>query len=64
MVENYDGAFPTEKVKEGSAEVIVPKLDAFVSNSSEYAPSKAPVFYNPVKSRYCCFGSKELSKNG
>ncbi len=48
MVENYDGAFPTEKVKEGSAEVIVPKLDAFVSNSSEYAPSKAPVFYNPV----------------
>jgi len=48
LVENYDSVFPTEKVKEGSAEVIVPKLDAFVSNSSEYAPSKAPVFYNPV----------------
>jgi len=33
LVENYDSVFPTEKVKEGSAEVIVPKLDAFVSNS-------------------------------
>ena len=48
MDENYRNLFPTEKVKEGSTEVFVPKLDAFVLNSSEYAPSKAPVFYNPV----------------
>ena len=26
----------------------MPKLKAFVKDSSEYAPSKAPVFYNPV----------------
>ncbi|RJS68315.1 tRNA (guanine(10)-N(2))-dimethyltransferase, partial [Candidatus Bathyarchaeota archaeon] len=27
---------------------MVPKLKAFVKSPSEYAPSKAPVFYNPV----------------
>jgi tRNA (guanine26-N2/guanine27-N2)-dimethyltransferase len=40
--------FPTEIVKEGKVKVLVPKLKAFVKLPSEYAPSKAPVFYNPV----------------
>ncbi len=40
--------FPSETVKEGKVKVVVPKLDAFVSQPSDYAPSKAPVFYNPV----------------
>jgi tRNA (guanine26-N2/guanine27-N2)-dimethyltransferase len=40
--------FPTETVKEGKVEILVPKLKAFVKTPSEYAPSKAPVFYNPV----------------
>ncbi len=37
-----------EKVREGKVTVIVPKLEAYVTEPSEYAPSKAPVFYNPV----------------
>ncbi len=41
-------SFPTEAVTEGTVEVLVPKLRAFVKNPSDYAPSKAPVFYNPV----------------
>ncbi|MEM0057943.1 MAG: tRNA (guanine(10)-N(2))-dimethyltransferase [Candidatus Bathyarchaeia archaeon] len=40
--------FPTEVVREGKAQVLVPKLSAFVEKPGEYAPSKAPVFYNPV----------------
>ncbi|MFW6117690.1 MAG: tRNA (guanine(10)-N(2))-dimethyltransferase [Thermoproteota archaeon] len=40
--------FPTEIVQEGEVQVIVPQLSAFVKSPSEYAPSKAPVFYNPV----------------
>jgi tRNA (guanine26-N2/guanine27-N2)-dimethyltransferase len=40
--------FPTEIVCEGEVRVLVPKLEAFVKLPSEYAPSKAPVFYNPV----------------
>jgi len=40
--------FPTEIVHEGKIKVLVPKLKAFVKSPSEYAPSKAPVFYNPV----------------
>jgi tRNA (guanine26-N2/guanine27-N2)-dimethyltransferase len=40
--------FPTEIVEEGKVRVIVPKLSAFIKEPSEYAPSKAPVFYNPV----------------
>lgn len=33
---------------EGTTKVLVPKLRAFVKQSSDYAPSKAPVFYNPA----------------
>jgi tRNA (guanine26-N2/guanine27-N2)-dimethyltransferase len=40
--------FPTEVVEEGQARVLAPKLSAFVKESYEYAPSKAPVFYNPI----------------
>ncbi len=40
--------FPTETVKEGKVQVLVPKLAAFTKQPSDYAPSKAPVFYNPV----------------
>jgi tRNA (guanine26-N2/guanine27-N2)-dimethyltransferase len=40
--------FPVETVEEGKVRVLVPKLEAFVKKPWEYAPSKAPVFYNPV----------------
>jgi tRNA (guanine26-N2/guanine27-N2)-dimethyltransferase len=40
--------FPTEVVKEGMVRVVVPELEAFVKEPWEYAPSKAPVFYNPL----------------
>ncbi len=35
-------------MKEGQVNVVVPKLAAYVKEVWEYAPSKAPVFYNPV----------------
>jgi tRNA (guanine26-N2/guanine27-N2)-dimethyltransferase len=41
-------SFPTEVVSEGSVKILVPELRAFSSKPSDYAPSKAPVFYNPV----------------
>ncbi|UCE95737.1 MAG: hypothetical protein JSV51_08520 [Candidatus Bathyarchaeota archaeon] len=41
-------AFPTEVVAEGGVKVVVPKLRAFLKKPSDYAPSKAPVFYNPM----------------
>ena len=40
--------FPFEMIREGAAKLVVPKLDAFKKAPWEYAPSKAPVFYNPV----------------
>jgi tRNA (guanine26-N2/guanine27-N2)-dimethyltransferase len=40
--------FPSETVQEGRVKAIVPKLKAFKKQPSDYAPSKAPVFYNPV----------------
>lgn len=40
--------YPTEIIEEGKARVLVPKLKDFVKQPSDYAPSKAPVFYNPV----------------
>jgi tRNA G26 N,N-dimethylase Trm1 len=35
-------------LRKGAVKVLVPKLEAFVKEPWEYAPSKAPVFYNPV----------------
>lgn len=40
--------FPTEEINEGEARLLVPRLQAFVKSPSDYAPSKAPIFYNPV----------------
>lgn len=40
--------FPFKIIKEGAATLAVPNLDAFKKAPWEYAPSKAPVFYNPV----------------
>lgn len=40
--------FPTEKIQEGKATILVPKLSEYKQKASDYAPSKAPVFYNPV----------------
>ena len=43
-----DFGFPTEVLKEGGVEFLAPRLKAFVKEAWEYAPSKAPVFYNPA----------------
>jgi tRNA (guanine26-N2/guanine27-N2)-dimethyltransferase len=47
-VEELSFSFRTEVVKEGTTNIVVPKLEAYVKEPWEYAPSKAPVFYNPV----------------
>jgi tRNA (guanine26-N2/guanine27-N2)-dimethyltransferase len=44
----YTTDFPSEIIKEGKVQVLVPKLSAYGVEPSDYAPSKAPVFYNPV----------------
>ena len=44
----YKTDFPSEIIREGKVQVLVPKLAAYGVNPSDYAPSKAPVFYNPV----------------
>jgi tRNA (guanine26-N2/guanine27-N2)-dimethyltransferase len=44
----FTADYPTETITEGKAHVLVPKLSAFKQQPSDYAPSKAPVFYNPV----------------
>lgn len=41
-------SFPTEIVIEGEVKGVVPKLTAYVKERWVYAPSKAPVFYNPI----------------
>ncbi|UCE16910.1 MAG: tRNA (guanine(10)-N(2))-dimethyltransferase [Candidatus Bathyarchaeota archaeon] len=46
--ENNFPNFPIEVVTEGTTLIIVPKLEAYVEKTWEYAPSKAPVFYNPT----------------
>jgi tRNA (guanine26-N2/guanine27-N2)-dimethyltransferase len=44
----YKADFPSEIIKEGKVQVLVPKLEAYGVKPSDFAPSKAPVFYNPV----------------
>ena len=44
----FETDFPTEGINEGKVRVLVPKLQAFKKQPCDYAPSKAPVFYNPV----------------
>jgi tRNA (guanine26-N2/guanine27-N2)-dimethyltransferase len=46
--EEYTPDFPSEIVSEGKVKVLVPNLKAYGVVPSDYAPSKAPVFYNPV----------------
>ncbi len=41
-------SFPVSKIREGQAEVVVPNLREYKKNVWDYAPSKAPVFFNPV----------------
>ncbi|MEJ2242734.1 MAG: hypothetical protein P8Y18_11435 [Candidatus Bathyarchaeota archaeon] len=43
-----DFDFPTEIIEEGQVKVVVPKLSNYIEKPSDYAPSKAPVFYNPI----------------
>ncbi len=38
----------TEVVEEGKVRILVPKLEAYSKKAWERAPSKAPVFYNPM----------------
>jgi len=40
--------FATETIKEGKVRATVPKLSEYKKKPSDYAPSKAPVFYNPI----------------
>jgi tRNA (guanine26-N2/guanine27-N2)-dimethyltransferase len=44
----FKAGFPTETITEGKARLLVPRLEAFRKSPSDYAPSKAPVFYNPI----------------
>ena len=44
----YVADFPSEIVREGKVQALVPKLSAYGVVPSDFAPSKAPVFYNPV----------------
>jgi tRNA (guanine26-N2/guanine27-N2)-dimethyltransferase len=44
----YTTEFPSETISEGKVKVLVPKLEAYKKQPCDYAPSKAPVFYNPV----------------
>ncbi len=46
--EQYTPDFPSEIIREGKVQILVPKLAAYGVVPSDYAPSKAPVFYNPV----------------
>ncbi len=48
MSTDYKADFPSETIKEGKVEILVPKLSAYGVVPSDYAPSRAPVFYNPV----------------
>lgn len=48
MAEEYKADFPSETIREGKVEILVPQLSAYGVVPSDYAPSRAPVFYNPV----------------
>lgn len=41
-------SFQTEIVEEGKVRFVVPKLETYKKSPNEYAPSGAPVFYNPI----------------
>jgi tRNA (guanine26-N2/guanine27-N2)-dimethyltransferase len=48
MEAKFKPDFPTAIVREGKVQIVAPDLKAYGVCPSDYAPSKAPVFYNPV----------------
>jgi tRNA (guanine26-N2/guanine27-N2)-dimethyltransferase len=48
MSKTFEADFPTEIITEGKIKIVAPYLKAYGVCPSDYAPSKAPVFYNPV----------------
>ncbi|MCW4010671.1 MAG: tRNA (guanine(10)-N(2))-dimethyltransferase [Candidatus Bathyarchaeota archaeon] len=48
MSESLGAEFPVESITEGKVKVVVPNLNAYGVVPSDYAPSRAPVFYNPI----------------
>jgi tRNA (guanine26-N2/guanine27-N2)-dimethyltransferase len=48
MTEKFEPDFPTEIIAEGKIKILAPKLEAYGVIPSDYAPGRAPVFYNPV----------------
>jgi len=44
----YKFPFPTENITEGCINLTIPQLNLYAKSPSEYIPSKAPVFYNPL----------------
>ena len=46
--DKYEPDFPSETIKEGKVQILVPKLEAYGVVPQNYAPSRAPVFYNPI----------------
>jgi len=43
-----DFDFPVESIHEGLVKVVIPRLEAFKRGAWDYAPCRAPVFYNPL----------------
>jgi len=48
MSDEFKIDFPAETVTENKVKIVVPKLEAYGVTPSDYAPSRAPVFYNPI----------------
>lgn len=48
MRDEFKIDFPSETVTESKVRIVVPKLEAYGVTPSDYAPSRAPVFYNPI----------------
>jgi tRNA (guanine26-N2/guanine27-N2)-dimethyltransferase len=46
--DNFEPDFPSETLTEGKIKIVAPELKAYGVKPSDYAPSRAPVFYNPV----------------
>jgi tRNA (guanine26-N2/guanine27-N2)-dimethyltransferase len=46
--DKYEPDFPSETIREGKVQILVPKLSAYGVVPQDYAPSRAPVFYNPI----------------
>jgi len=44
----YKFPFPTESITEGRINLTITRLNLYAKSPSEYIPSKAPVFYNPL----------------